>query len=33
MATVTPVRMFDHFVVIADQLVRTSGRRQQNMTG
>ena len=26
-------RVFHPFVVIADQLVRTSGRRQQNMTG
>jgi hypothetical protein len=30
MATVAPIRMF---VVIADQLVRTSGRRRQKMTG
>ena len=33
MATVTQIRVFHHFVVIADQLVRASGRRQQNMTG
>ena len=32
MATVTQTRVFDHFVVIADQLVRTAGR-QQKMTG
>ena len=33
MATVTQIRVFDHFVVIADQLVRTAGGRQQKMTG
>ena len=33
MATVTQIRVFHHFVVIADQLVRASGRRKQNMTG
>ena len=33
MATVTQITVFGHFVVIADQLVRAAGGRQQNMTG